>query len=60
MRATNDLGRVGDSLAESLAWCHSPAFIAAEIAVLERAQVQGDATEATAVLLRDWKRVQRA
>jgi len=54
-----DLGRVGDSLAEALAWCHSPAFIAAEIAVLERSQAQGDTTETTAVLLRDWKRVQR-
>lgn len=59
MRATNDLGRVGDALAEALAWCHSPAFIAAEIAALERAQAGGDTSEATAVLLRDWKAIQR-
>ncbi len=55
-----DLGRVGDSLAEALAWLNSPATIAGEISALERAQAQGDTSEATRVLLRDWRAIQRA
>jgi len=60
MRATNDLGRVFGTLADALAWLNSPAAIAGEISTLERAQAQGDSSEATRVLLRDWKAVQRA
>lgn len=59
MRATNDLGRADNALCEALAWCHSPAFIAAEIVALERAQAQGDISEPTRVLLRDWRAIQR-
>lgn len=55
-----DLGRVGDSLAEALAWLNSPAAIAGEISALERLQAQGDTSEATRVLLRDWRAIQRA
>ncbi len=55
-----DLGRVGDSLAEALAWLNSPASIAGEIVALERLQAQGDTSEVTAVLLRDWKAIQKA
>ena len=55
-----DLGRVSGSLCEALAWLNSPAAIAGEIGALERAQAQGDTSEATRVLLRDWKAVQRA
>lgn len=55
-----DLGRADNTLCEALAWCHSPAFIAAEIAALERQQAAGDTSEVTAVLLRDWKAIQKA
>ncbi len=57
---TIDLGRVSGSLAEALAWLTSPAAIAGEISALERAQAQGDTSEATRVLLKDWRRVQKA
>ncbi len=55
-----DLGRVGDSLAEALAWLNSPATIAGEISGLERQQAAGDTSAATAVLLRDWRAIQKA
>lgn len=55
-----DLGRVDTALCEALAWLTSPAAIAGEIAALERAQAGGDTSEATRVLLRDWKAIQRA
>lgn len=55
-----DLGRVSGSLAEALAWLNSPATIAGEIGALERLQAQGDTSEATRVLLRDWRAIQRA
>jgi len=54
-----DLGRVAGSLCEALAWLTSPAAIAGEIAALEKAQAQGDTSQATRVLLRDWQAVQR-
>ncbi len=54
-----DLGRVSGSLCEALAWLNSPAAIAGEIAALERAQAQGDTSEATRVLLRDWRAVRQ-
>jgi hypothetical protein len=54
-----DLGRVSGSLCEALAWLDSPAAIAGEIAALERAQAQGDTSEATRVLLRDWRAVRQ-
>jgi hypothetical protein len=57
---TTNLGRVGGSLAESRAWLNSPAAIASEIARLEAAIREGDASEATKVLLGDWRGVQRA
>ncbi len=57
---TTDLGRVSGSLCEALAWLTSPAAIAGEISALEQAQATGDTTEATRVLLRDWRAVQRA
>jgi len=57
---TTDLGRVSGSLCEALAWLTSPAAIAGEISALEKAQATGDTTEATRVLLRDWRAVQRA
>lgn len=57
---TTDLGRVSGSLCEALAWLTSPAAIAGEIVALERAQAAGDTSEATRVLLRDWKAIQRA
>ena len=55
-----NLGRVGGSLAVSLAWLHSPAAVAGEIARLEAAIREGDETEATRVLLADWRRVRVA
>jgi hypothetical protein len=55
-----DLGRVGGEMAEALAWLHSPAMIAGEIARLETAQREGDRSEATGVQLADWRAVQRA
>lgn len=57
---TTDLGRVSGSLCEALAWLTSPAAIAGEISALEQAQSAGDTSEATRVLLRDWRAVQRA
>ncbi len=59
-RTGPDLGRVSGTLCEALAWLNSPAAIAHEIAALERAQVAGDTSEATRVLLADWRAVQRA
>ncbi len=58
-RTGPDLGRVDTSLAEAQAWLNSPAAIAGEISALERAQAGGDISEATRVLLRDWRAVQR-
>lgn len=55
-----DPGRVGGAMAEALAWLHSSATIAGEIARLEAAQRAGDRSEATGVLLADWRAVQRA
>ena len=55
-----NLGRVGGSLAESLAWLNSPAAIAGEIRALEAAIREGDETEATRALLGDWRRVREA
>jgi len=55
-----DLGRVSGSLAEALAWLTSPAAIAGEISALERQQAAGDTSEVTAVLLRDWRAIQKA
>lgn len=55
-----NLGRVGGTLAEALAWLNSPAAIAGELAQLERAQRDGDDSDATRVLLADWRAVQRA
>ena len=55
-----DLGRVSGALAEALAYLSSPAAIAGEIARLEAAIREGDASEATTVLLGDWRRVQEA
>ncbi len=55
-----DLGRVGGELAETLAWLNSPAAIAGEIARLERAQAEGDRSEATRALLADWRAVRKA
>lgn len=57
---TPDLGRLDGELAEALAWLNSPAAIAGEIARLEAAQHDGDRSEATAALLRDWRAVQTA
>jgi len=57
---TTDLGRVSGQLCEALAWLNSPAAIEGEISTLEQAQATGDTTEATRVLLRDWRAVQRA
>ncbi len=54
------LGRVGGTLAEALAWLNSPAAIAGELAQLERAQRDGDDSDATRTLLADWRAVQRA
>ena len=54
-----DLGRVGGEVAEALAWLHSPAMIAGEIARLEEAQREGDRSAATGVQLADWRAVQR-
>jgi len=59
-RAGPDLGRVDHALCEALAWLNSPAAIAAEISALERAQAQGDTSEPTRVLLRDWRAIQKA
>ncbi len=59
MNRTIDLGRVSGSLAEALAWLTSPAAIAGEISALERLQAQGDISEPTRILLRDWKAIQR-
>lgn len=56
----NDLGHVSGTLCEALAWLNSPAAIASEISALERAMAQGDISEATRALLRDWRAVQRA
>jgi hypothetical protein len=56
----SSIGRVGGTLAEALAWLNSPAAIAGEIAQLERAQRDGDDSDATRVLLADWRAVQRA
>lgn len=55
-----NLGRVGGSLAESLAWLNSPAAIRGEIGRLEAAVAGGDTSEATTTLLRDWQAVRRA
>ncbi len=59
MAGIRDLGRVSSSLCEQLAWLTSPAAIAGEISALERAQAGGDASQATRVLLRDWRAIQR-
>lgn len=55
-----NLGRVGGQLAEALAWLNSPAAVAGEIARLERAQADGDNSEATRALLADWRAVRAA
>lgn len=54
-----DLGRVGGEVAEALAWLHSPATIAGEIASLEAAIRDGDRSEATRAQLADWRTVRR-
>ena len=54
-----NLGRVDRTLAESLAWLNSPAAIAGEIARLEAAQHDGDDTERTRAMLRDWRAVRQ-
>lgn len=54
------LGRVAGTLAEQLAYLHSPAAIQGEIGRLEAAIRGGDASEATATLLRDWQAVAKA
>ncbi len=58
--ATTTLGRLGEALAESLAYLNSPARIDAEIARLEAAVAAGDASEGTRAQLADWKAVQAA
>ena len=60
MNPTAQLGRVGGALAECLAWLNSPAAIEGEIRRLERAQADGDRSEATRVQLADWRGVQVA
>lgn len=58
-RPAPDLGHVAGTLCEALAWLNSPAAIAGEISALGRLQAQGDTSEATRVLLRDWRAIQR-